>query len=102
MKNIEALIFTDLHLNDISKDVCISFINKLINYVKEKDIPYIIFMGDLVDIRQGPTETSLSAISNIFLRIKNANLEKIFYFFPGNHDKYIEDGESSYLELFTY
>lgn len=102
MKNIEALIFTDLHLNDINKDICLSFIDRLIQYVKEKDIPRIIFMGDMVDVRKGPSEVSLRAIQNIFYKFSVANLEYKLEYFPGNHDKFIEDGESSYLELFVH
>lgn len=102
MKNIEALIFTDLHLNDLNKDICLSFIDRVIEYIKDKQIPYIVCMGDIVDVRRGPSEVSLRAISNIFQKIYNAKLSNNFYYFPGNHDKFIEDGESSYLELFIH
>lgn len=101
-KNIEALLFTDLHLNDVNKETCLSFIDKLIQYVKEKDIPRIIFIGDMVDVRKGPSETSLSAIYNIFQKFSDAGLEYKLEYIPGNHDKFIEDGQSSYLELFVH
>lgn len=106
MKNIEALIFTDLHLNDINKDNCLSFIDNIIKYVndlkkKQKDIR-IIFLGDMVDVRKGPSETSLNAIYNIFSKFANNDLKFQLEYFPGNHDKFIEDGESSYLELFSH
>lgn len=102
MKNIEALIFTDLHLNDINKELCLSFIDKLIKYAKDKQVPYIIFMGDMVDVRRGPSEVSLNAIYNIFYKFSNSGLKDNLKYFPGNHDKFIEEGESSYLELFVH
>lgn len=106
-KNIEAILFTDLHLNDVNKDICLSFIDRLIKYgcnkfKDKKDHPKFFFLGDMVDVRKGPSEVSLSAIYNIFRKFSDAGLEYDLDYIPGNHDKFIEDGESSYLELFVH
>lgn len=101
MKNIEALIFTDLHLNDINKDICLSFIDRLLKYAEEKQISQIIFMGDMIDVRRGPSSVSLLAIQEIFKKISE-KFQYNFNYFPGNHDKFIEDSKDSYLELFIH
>ena len=101
MKNIEALIFTDLHLNDINKEDCLSFIDKVLDYAKINKVPRIIFMGDMVDVRRGPSSVSLLSIQKIFEKI-SVNFKDKFDYIPGNHDKFIEDSEDSYLELFTH
>ena len=100
-KNIEAILFTDLHLNDINKDICLSFIDRLLKYAEEKQVPQIIFMGDIIDVRRGPSSVSLLAIQKIFQKISE-KFQYDFNYFPGNHDKFIEDSEDSYLELFTH
>ena len=99
-KNIEALIFTDLHLNAINKDICLNFFDKLISFAKEKNIENIFFLGDFTDNRKGLDLITISTILSIFKKIKESNLE--FYLIPGNHDKFIVSNEESYLEICKY
>ena len=99
-KSIEALMFTDLHLNAMNKDICVDFFNKLMLFAKQKDVKNIFFLGDFTDNRKGLDEPTITTTLNLFKIIKESNIN--IYLIPGNHDKFVVSGESSYLDICKY
>lgn len=97
-KEVLAYIFTDLHLNDVNKEVCIKFIDKMIEGFKKDNPTFIIFVGDLYDIRAGLTDVTLKYGKEIFKKIKN--LGRHNYWVVGNHDKFIQTSENNYLKVY--
>lgn len=99
-KDIVALMFTDLHLNAMNKDICLKFFDKLISFAKEKNVDDIFFLGDFTDNRKGLDLITIQTVLLIFEKIKKSNID--FYLIPGNHDKFIVSNEESYLDICKY
>ncbi|QIG64928.1 hypothetical protein SJC03_254 [Bacteroides phage SJC03] len=97
-KNILAFLFTDLHLNVLNKEVCLDFINFLIENIKEKKPNSLFFLGDFYDVRKGAEEPTLNISKQIFKKIQELNIPNVWI--PGNHDKYIQTYEYSYLDVY--
>lgn len=60
--------------------------NKVINYIKENNIPYLFIAGDLYEheyIRQ----STIEYINNLFMQIPETQI----YIAPGNHDPYLKN-----------
>lgn len=100
-KNIEALLFTDLHIQDTNLSNCEKFLSCVKKYVHDNNIKNVFFLGDLVDNRKGPSEIVITfIIKQIEKLIENEDIN--FYLIPGNHDKFIESSEESYLNILPY
>lgn len=100
MKNlpIESFLFTDLHLNSFNKEICLDFIQFLKSHVLKKKPPLLIFIGDFFDFRKGLDEPTLSIAKLIFKEINSWGIPN--YWIPGNHDKFIQIYERSYLDVY--
>ena len=60
--------------------------NKIINYIKENNIPYLFIAGDFYEheyIRQ----STIEYINNLFEQIPNTQI----FIAPGNHDPYLKN-----------
>lgn len=97
-KNIIGLFFTDLHLSDLSLQVCKDFIGKMCIYSKENNIKNIIFGGDFFECRKGLTQDTLIVANEIFENLHE--LQSNIYFLVGNHDKANPLINNSYLTPF--
>ena len=60
--------------------------NKMINYIKEKNIEYLFIAGDLYE-NEYVRKSTIEYIDNCFKQIPNTNI----YITPGNHDPYINN-----------
>ena len=67
---------------------------KMIDYIKENEIPYLFIAGDLYD-NEYIRESTIEYINNLFKQIPNTKI----YITPGNHDPYIKN---SYYETFSW
>lgn len=59
---------------------------KMIEYIKENNIPYLFIAGDLYD-EEYIRESTIQYINNLFKEIPNAKI----YIAPGNHDPYLKN-----------
>lgn len=99
-KKIEALLFTDLHINDLNINICNSFLNHLCNYIEKNEVPKIFFLGDFFDNRKGLSDVVLTFGIEFMEKLSQFSIP--IYMIPGNHDKFIEDSYGSYLKIFPY
>lgn len=97
-KKILALLFSDLHLNDLNRNICLNFIEKMKGDIIKYSPKYVFFLGDFFDSRNGLTEPVLNTARNIFQEIVNTNKKLICI--PGNHDKFIETYEKNYIQIY--
>lgn len=67
---------------------------KMIEYIKQNEIPYLFIAGDLYD-EQYIRESTIKYINDLFKEIPNTKI----YITPGNHDPYIKN---SYYETFHW
>ena len=67
---------------------------KMIQYIKENEIPYLFISGDLYD-HDYIRESTINYINNLFKEIPNTKI----YITPGNHDPYIKN---SYYETYSW
>ena len=67
---------------------------KMIEYIKENEIPYLFIAGDLYD-NEYTRESTINYINNLFKEIPNTKI----YITPGNHDPYLKN---SYYHKFTW
>lgn len=67
---------------------------KMIEYIKQNEIPYLFIAGDLYD-EQYIRESTIKYINELFEEIPNTKI----YMTPGNHDPYIKN---SYYETFSW
>ena len=67
---------------------------KMIEYIKQNEIPYLFIAGDLYD-NEYIRESTIEYINNLFKEIPNTKI----YITPGNHDPYIK---KSYYETFSW
>lgn len=67
---------------------------KMIEYIKQNEIPYLFIAGDLYD-HEYIRESTIQYINNLFKEIPNTQI----YISPGNHDPYIKN---SYYETFSW
>ena len=67
---------------------------KMIEYIKQNEIPYLFISGDLYD-HEYIRESTIQYINNLFKEIPNTKI----YISPGNHDPYIKN---SYYEKFSW
>lgn len=59
---------------------------KMIQYIKENEIPYLFIAGDLYE-HEYIRETTIEYINNLFKEIPKTKI----YITPGNHDPYLKD-----------
>lgn len=69
-------------------------LRKIVEYIKENQIPYLFIAGDLYDTDY-VRESTIQYINSLFCEIPNTQI----YISPGNHDPYIKN---SYYETFTW
>ena len=67
---------------------------KMIEYIKQNEIPYPFIAGDLYDAEY-IRESTIKYINDLFKEIPNTKI----YITPGNHDPYIKN---SYYEIFPW
>lgn len=67
---------------------------KVIDYIKEEDIPYLFISGDLYE-HEYVKQTTIEFINNLFKEIENTKI----FITPGNHDPYIKN---SYYNNFNW
>ena len=67
---------------------------KMIEYIKQNEIPYLFIAGDLYDAEY-IRESTIKYINDLFKEIPNTKI----YITPGNHDPYIKN---SYYETFPW
>lgn len=60
--------------------------NKIVNYIKEKDIPYLFISGDFYEHEYIRLST-IEYINNLFAQIPNTQI----FISPGNHDPYLKN-----------
>lgn len=66
---------------------------KMINYVKEKEIPYIFIAGDLYD-QNYVKKSTIEYINELFKAIPNTKI----FIAPGNHDPFLRDSHYNNFE----
>lgn len=59
---------------------------KMINYIKEKEIPYLFISGDLYE-QNYVKKTTIEYINNLFKTIPNTKI----FISPGNHDPFLKN-----------
>lgn len=59
---------------------------KMINYIKEKEIPYLFISGDLYE-QNYVKKTTIDYINNLFKTIPNTKI----FISPGNHDPFLKN-----------
>ena len=69
--------------------------NKIINYIKENNIPYLFIAGDFYEHEYIRLST-IEYINNLFIQIPNTQI----FITPGNHDPYLKN--SFYNKFFWY
>ena len=67
---------------------------KMIDYIKQNEIPYLFIAGDLYE-EQYIRESTIADINSLFCEIPNTKI----YIAPGNHDPYIKN---SYYATFPW
>ena len=67
---------------------------KIIEYIKQNEIPYLFIAGDLYE-HEYIRESTIRYINNLFQEIPDTKI----YITPGNHDPYIKN---SYYETFSW
>lgn len=67
---------------------------KMIEYIKQNEIPYLFIAGDLYDAEY-IRESTIQYINNLFKEIPNTKI----YITPGNHDPYLKN---SYYETYSW
>ena len=88
---MKILMFSDLHLDEATKDLAVKFLNTILLY---KDFDGVFFLGDLFEKKD--------RIPNILQRIVIDFIDslqkegKFFYALLGNHDGYIKNYPSAY------
>lgn len=60
--------------------------NKIINYIKENNIPYLFIAGDFYEHEYIRLST-IEYINNLFIQIQNTQI----FITPGNHDPYLKN-----------
>lgn len=70
-----------------------SAFKKVINYIKENNIPYLFICGDLYE-QEYVRQSTIEFINNEFKCIPNTQI----FIVPGNHDPYIKN---SYYDIFN-
>ena len=100
-KILPIALFTDLHIGDSTLDKCSDFLKFLKEELIKKEIKTLFFLGDLYDDREGISEVVLNFSIDFFEELLNIEDLKI-YLIPGNHDKLIQIGEDSYLNVLPY
>ena len=98
MKKEVGILFTDLHLNDLNGEICLSFIEKLKDYIIKNNSKNLFFLGDFFDTRKGLSEPTLRIAKVIFKILRGTGIN--IYFLSGNHDKYNQNSLYSYLDTF--
>lgn len=68
--------------------------NKMIEYIKENNIDYLLIAGDLYE-HEYVRKSTIEYINNCFKQIENTKI----YIVPGNHDPYIN---SSYYKQYAW
>ena len=69
-------------------------IKRMINYIKENDIPYLFISGDLYE-HSSIKESTIEYVNKLFKQIPNTKI----FITPGNHDPIIKN---SYYKLFNW
>lgn len=82
------------NLGDIRRIEQRQAFKKVIDYIKEKQIPYLFIAGDLYD-QQYVKETTIEYINNLFKTIPETKI----FLSPGNHDPFIKN---SYYNNFKW
>lgn len=67
---------------------------KMIEYIKQNEIPYLFIAGDLYD-HEYIRESTIEYINSLFKEIPNTKI----YITPGNHDPYLKN---SYYESYSW
>ena len=100
-KNVLGILFTDLHLDDVNKDVCEKFMHELRKGIEEQYPRFVAFLGDFFDQRQGLTEPVLNSAKNFFKKLKESCANIPIFVIPGNHDKFVESDIPNYLQVYS-
>ena len=82
------------NLGDIRRLEQRQVFQKMINYIKEKEIPYLFISGDLYDYNY-IKKTTIEYINNLFKTIPNTKI----FIAPGNHDPFLRN---SYYNNFEW
>ena len=98
-KKIIGLFFTDLHLSDLTLQVCNDFITKMCEYIQKNNIKRVFFGGDFFEFRKGLTQDTLIFAKDIFEKLSKLDIQT--YFLVGNHDKANPLIQKSYLTPFN-
>lgn len=89
--------FTTLHTRNLSENRRLEQRNafkKVIDYIKENNIPYLFICGDLYE-QEYIKKSTIEYINKLFETISNTKI----YIIPGNHDPYIKN---SYYAKFNW
>lgn len=98
MKEAIAILSTDKHVTPSNLPEMYDLFRQEIALAKERNIPYIIWLGDIFNSRESQRQEVLTFLSNILIDYKTAGLE--IYCLPGNHDKTDYNSYDSFLDCF--
>lgn len=90
---MKVLITSDWHIEEgIYTDICINFIDYIIDYCKKNDITHIIIAGDVFEKSSKIKNESFMPLFFKFMEMKDDGFK--IYFLLGNHDIFNVDNDS--------
>lgn len=90
---MKILITSDWHVEEgIYTDICLDYIDHLINYCNENEITHIFIAGDIFEKSSKIKNESFLPLFFKFMELKEAGFH--LYFLLGNHDIYNVDNDS--------
>lgn len=90
---MKILITSDWHVEEgIYTDICLDYIDHLINYCNENEITHIFIAGDIFEKSSKIKNESFLPLFFKFMELKESGFQ--LYFLLGNHDIYNVDNDS--------
>jgi DNA repair exonuclease SbcCD nuclease subunit len=96
---MKILITSDLHIEEgIYTDICINYLDFIMDYCKKNKITHIIIAGDIFEKSTKIKNESFLPLFFKFMELKNSGF--VLYFILGNHDIFNVDNDSL-IEAFS-